>query len=314
MSTLVKKVAVVGGSGLTGAEITRALIRSGFEVSVLSRASSDAKVPDGARGIKTDYSHDSLVAAFKGQDAVVSAITTFFVGQQLTIIDAAIEAGVRRFIPSEYGVDTSDPAVAEIAPPAGTKNEIVAYLKSKQDTGVSWSAIIVGAFFDAILDVPGALGLNLAENTMTIFDGGDIEFEATNVAQIGRAVAAVLSAEHFDSTANQYIYVNSFTLTQNQMLKALQDLTGNKFQVNHAKKGDLRKSSQEKIESDPDKGDVWARGSYEGIILIMLNEGGFCEYSKKGGLWNKKLGLPEGNVEATIKAVLSKKGLLAGGE
>ncbi|KIW19876.1 hypothetical protein PV08_00451 [Exophiala spinifera] len=313
MSTPIKKVVVVGGSGLTGGEITRALLRSGFEVSVLSRASSNAQVPDGARGIKTDYSHDSLVAAFRGQDAVVSAITTLFVGQQLTIIDAAIEAGVRRFIPSEYGVDTSDPAVAEIAPPAGTKTEIVAYLKSKQDTGMSWSAIIVGAFFDAIFDVPGVLGLNLAEKTMTIFDGGDVEFEATNLDQIGRAVAAVLSAEHLDATANQYVYLNSFTLTQNQMLKTLQDLTGNKIQVQYAKKEDFRKSSQEKIKSDPDKGDVWVRGSYEGIVLIMLNEGGFCEYSKKGLLWNKKLGLPEGNVDETIKAVLSKKGLLAGG-
>ncbi|KAJ9636004.1 hypothetical protein H2204_005501 [Knufia peltigerae] len=307
MSTPVKRVAVVGGSGLTGGEITRALLQSGFEVTVLSRASSsNSKIPDGARSVKTDYSRESLAAAFQGQDAVVSAITTFFVGQQFTIIDAAIEAGVRRFIPSEYGVDTSDPAIAEIAPPAGTKNEIVAYLQSKQAT-ISWSAIIVGAFFDAILEVPGALGLNLAENTMTIFDGGDVEFEATNVDQIGRAVAAVLSPEHFDSTANQYVYVNSFTLTQNQMLHILQDLTGNKLEVKHAKKADMRKDSQEKIKSDPDKGDVWARGSFEGIILIMLNEGGFCEYSNKGRLWNKRLGLPEGNVEATIKAVLSKK-------
>ncbi len=310
MSSPIEKVAVVGGSGLTGAEIVRSLLRCGFKVSVLSRASSNATAPDGAEIIKTDYSHESLVAALKGHDAVVSAITTFLVGQQLPIIDAAIEAGIRRFIPSEYGVDTSDPIIGEIAPPAGTKNEVVAYLKSKQNTGMSWTALIVGAFFDAVFDLPGTLGVNIPERAITIFDGGDIPFEATNVVQIGRAVAAILSAGHLDETANQYVYINSFTVTQNQMLEIFQGLSGDKFQIKHAKKADARSAAQEKMRSDPEKGGVWIQAVIEGIILIMLNEGGFCEYSKTKGLWNKKLGLPDGNVAETIKDVLSKRGLL----
>ncbi|KAI1628043.1 hypothetical protein EDD37DRAFT_624079 [Exophiala viscosa] len=309
-SSPIEKVTVVGGSGLTGAEIVRHLLRANFDVSVLSRASSNAQIPNGAKVIKTDYTHDSLVAALKGQDAVVSAMATFHLEQQFPIIDAAAEAGVRRFIPSEYGVDTSDPSVTNLVPLTGLKRDAVERLKAKESTGMSWTGLIVGAFFDSILDMPGILGVNMAEKTLTVFDGGDITFEATNLAQIGRAVTAVLSAEHVEETANQYIYINSFTISQNQMLKTFQNLTGNAFQVTHAKKQEAQTVADEKIRGGPSDEEAWRRGNYEAIVLLMLNNGGFCEFSKTKGLWNDRLGLPLEDAEETIRSYLASKGLV----
>ncbi|KIX02351.1 uncharacterized protein Z518_08292 [Rhinocladiella mackenziei CBS 650.93] len=307
MSTkAIKKVAVVGGSGATGPPVVQALLQAQFEVSVLSRESSTATFPEGVKVIKTNYSHNSLVAALKGQEAVVSTISTFSLAPQIAIIDAAIEAGVRRFLPSEFGVDTSSRALGEGGlPPALTKTETVAYLKSKESTGMTWTAVIVGAFFDWSFAKPITLGWNLPENTATIFDGGDIEFEATNLAQIGRAVAAILSAQHMDKTANQYVYINSFTTTQNEMLKIFEKLGGKKYQVKHVKADDFNKSALEKMQSDPDQGKVWTQGVLEAIVLIMMNYRGFCQYSKTKGLWNKRLGLPEENPEDTIREVLA---------
>jgi len=147
------------------------------------------------------------------------------------------------------------------------------------------------------------LGFNVPDKSVTIFDGGDIEFEATNLAQIGRAAVAIL--EHPEETANQYVYVNSFTTTQNKTLKALEDLGGQKFQVKHATMEEYSKIAQDKMKSDPGMGSVYIEGGIGAIILIMINHHGLCEYSKNKGLWNKRLGLPEETVEDTVKAVLA---------
>ncbi|OCT51033.1 nmrA-like family protein [Cladophialophora carrionii] len=300
-----KKIVVVGGSGAAGAPIVRALVEAmKFEVSVPSRAGSQSTFPEGVNVIKTDYTHDKLVAALKGQDVVISTITTFSVDQQQLLIDASVEARVRRFLPSEFGVDTSDPSIGKLVPPTGVKNETVAYLKTKESSGLSWTAVIVGAFFDWVFDQPGVLGWNLPEKCVTIFDGGDVEFEATNLAQIGRSVVAIL--ERPEETANQYVYVNSFTTTQNKMLKAFEELSGEQFKVTHANTEDYSNAAQEKIRSDPGKGAMFVQGGYEAIILIMLNHRGYCEYSKTKGLWNKRLGLPEEKLEDTVRAVLAK--------
>ena len=64
----------------------------------------------------SDYSTASLIKAFKGLDAVISAIATFSTQEQIKIVDAAIEAGVRRFIPSEYGIDLSTPEAIAALP------------------------------------------------------------------------------------------------------------------------------------------------------------------------------------------------------
>ncbi|KAJ1550942.1 hypothetical protein HK405_015531, partial [Cladochytrium tenue] len=48
---------------------------------------------------------DGLVAAFSGIDALVCPVSGFAVGAQLKYIEAAEAAGVKRFIPSEFGMD-----------------------------------------------------------------------------------------------------------------------------------------------------------------------------------------------------------------
>ena len=51
--------------------------------------------------VSDDYPYDKLVEAFRGQDAVVNCITGTEVEEQFKFIDAAVEAGVKRYVPSE---------------------------------------------------------------------------------------------------------------------------------------------------------------------------------------------------------------------
>lgn len=127
--------------------VISSLLEHGFTVSVLVRASSTSQPPPEVNLFRTDYSRASLVSAFKGQDAVVNTITMPDFEEQKNIIDAAVEAGVKRFIPAEFGIDTSKEKAVEIMTFLRMKPQIIQYLRSIQDK-ISWTAIITGFFFD----------------------------------------------------------------------------------------------------------------------------------------------------------------------
>jgi hypothetical protein len=68
----------------------------------------------------------------------VSTIATASAGTQNKIIDAAVKAGVKRFVPSEFGSDTLNSKAKEILPQdfAGKKGA-VDYLKTKEKDGLT---------------------------------------------------------------------------------------------------------------------------------------------------------------------------------
>lgn len=88
------------------------------------------------------------MTAFRGQDAVVLTIPVSDTQKNKALVDASIKAGVKRFIPSEFGSDTSSDEAVEKVPFMYPKREISKYLQSKEDSGLTWTAIITGAFFD----------------------------------------------------------------------------------------------------------------------------------------------------------------------
>jgi uncharacterized protein YbjT (DUF2867 family) len=117
-------------------------------VTVLSREDSKSTFPSEVKVVKTDYSAGSLANAFKGQDAVVSIVGNAGFAGQTAIIDAAVAAGVKRFIPSEFGSDTANDKVRAIVPIFNGKKQVVDYLKTKESGDFSWTALITGPFLD----------------------------------------------------------------------------------------------------------------------------------------------------------------------
>ena len=101
---------------------------------------------------KSDYSEDSLLEIFKGQDAVVSAIAGAAIGDQKKIIDIAEKAGVKRFLPSEYGCNTQNQETLKMVPVLKGKFDVVQYLKEKANSNenFSWTAVITGPFLDMV--------------------------------------------------------------------------------------------------------------------------------------------------------------------
>lgn len=116
----------------------------------MTRKGSSSTFPSEVKvhNIDDTYPYDQLLAAFKGQDAVISLLPPINIDLINSIADAAAEAGVKRFIPSEFGSDDAEPKTLELVPMFGAKAAMTGHVKTKESSGMSWTAVINGAFFD----------------------------------------------------------------------------------------------------------------------------------------------------------------------
>lgn len=119
-----------------------------FKVTVLTRPTSTVTLPADVSVVKASYTEDELAKAFYGQDAIVSAVGAMGFADQKIFIDAAIKAGVKRFIPSEYSTNTLSDAVRELVPVFEPKKTILDYLKQNEETGLTWTGLAVGPLLD----------------------------------------------------------------------------------------------------------------------------------------------------------------------
>ena len=136
-------------SGSVGCIVLRGLLANPqFTVTVVSRTESQATFPAGVAVHKSDFSADDLHKAFAGQDVVVSTLGAGGFGEQKNLVDAAVQAGVRRFIPSEFSVSSQDDAVLHLLPLFAQKKELIEYLRTKESDTFSWTAIATSLLLD----------------------------------------------------------------------------------------------------------------------------------------------------------------------
>ncbi|GME30392.1 NmrA-like protein [Neofusicoccum parvum] len=299
MASPIKNVVLIGAGGNLGPSILKEFLASSLNVTVLSRPESKSTFSSEVKVVKSDYSSDSLKSAFAGQDAVVSIVGTPGFAAQQVIIDAAIAAGVKRFIPSEFGSNTSSADVVSLVPFLGGKAKVVEYLKTKESS-ISWSGLITGPFFDWGLKV-GFLGFNLAEKKATLWDGGEAEFAVSNLSTIGKALVALLSSgTAFDKSKNEYVYIASHVVNQKQVLASLEKATGSKWTVAGDVDVDARvKETNEKL----------AKGDFSSATDLILA----ATFGKKKQLgtfpkyWNDELGLPKEDLDERVKETVDGK-------
>lgn len=152
MTSVIKNVLIIGAGGHLGPAILSAFLTDArFNISVLSRNSSTSTFPNHVKvhRINDDYPEAELLGAFQGQDTIISTIATVGVALQKKFIDAAIKAGVKCFVPSEFGGDTLNKSSVTMIPQYfKAKLETVEYLKAKEKEGLTWTAFITGPFFD----------------------------------------------------------------------------------------------------------------------------------------------------------------------
>ncbi|KAL2062759.1 hypothetical protein VTL71DRAFT_5831 [Oculimacula yallundae] len=294
----IKNVAVLGAGGALGAPLLKVIIDSGkFNVTVITRPASKSTFPSSVKVIKADYeSLDSLTSALKDQDAVVSAVGTDGLLGQSLLVDAAITAGVKRILPSEFGSDLSN-AKAAALPVFGYKVATRKHLEEKVAAGakITYTYVVNSGFLDWGLDEGFLLDWKSAEPKL--YNGGEYEFSATSLASVGQAVVGVLS--HLEETQNRTVYVQDITVSQKKLLEIARKVAPEK------------KWSPVKVNLDDQE--KWANGKlaegdysdgvmYTYLNVVMFQDGYGARFEK---LDNELLGVT-GKTEADVEEIFTK--------
>jgi hypothetical protein len=289
---------------------------SQFNITVLSRKESSAVFPESVKVWKTDYSKSDLEAAFNGQHVVISALGALGFAEQQKLVDAAVQSGVKRFLPSEFSCNSQDEAVVELLPVFQQKADIIQYLKSKETSGLTWTGVVSSLLFDwvshrltfmlqTLISVQqglenGFLGYNTTSRTATIWDDGNKKFTFTNQGHLSKAIVSVL--QHPNETMNQILYIASVETSQNGILNALENVTGCKWST-------IQTTTDEQVTEARMK---LSKGDFDGALTLVRATsygklpGLKSNYAKEFKLANDILGLEWANVEDTVRMVVLK--------
>ncbi|KAH8817653.1 hypothetical protein DL96DRAFT_392987 [Flagelloscypha sp. PMI_526] len=289
----ITSVIVVGAGGNLGPTIIDALLASKkFTVSAFVRPESKATFPPEVNVMKADYTQPSLEAALQGQDVVVSTIGIGGFPIQKAIVDAAVATGVKRFFPSDFGIDITAETIA-FFPTTKEKQDVTDYLISREDV-ISWTTIKTSAFFDWGLKV-GLTGFDLANHKADLLDGGEAKFHTTNLSTIAGAIVAILSVpQSYEKTKNQVISIPNHEVSQRDILTALERLTGEKWQVTDIDSDTLIQNAKG-TPAEP----------FAMIRAVLFGKVGLGRLSGKP--WNSELGLPQQSLEEDLKLILDGK-------
>ncbi|TRX91838.1 hypothetical protein FHL15_007157 [Xylaria flabelliformis] len=294
----IKKVAVAGGTGNLGPAVLQQLLEAGFDVTVLTRKQSSHSFPSSAKVAEVDYeSLESLTNALQGHDAVVSTLGGPALAGQLKLVEAAAKAGIKRFIPSEFGSNTMHPKTAELPAFKGKIAVQTALKKEGQTSDLTYTVVLTGPFFDWGLKV--GLVADVKGKSIKLWDGGDRVFSTTSLATIGRAVAGVL--KHPEETKNRAVYVQDTALSLKQLLEIAKRATGSSdWKVENASIDDVVNKGWEELKKPQPNP---ANFVINFITLAIWGEGYGAKFDK---LDNELLGikeLSEEDIEKLIREV-----------
>lgn len=226
-----KRILVAGGTGDLGNRIIKALLKRNADVIAVVRQNSDnAKVEElekmGAIVIRVDMSDiTELTAALKDVSCVVSALAGLhdaIVDGQSALLEAAIAAGVPRFIPSDFSSDFTK------LPEGENRNfDLRKEFHIKLDGApISSTSIMNGAFADILAyNTPF---YNLKENSVAYW-GDDPDFRVDFTTKDD--TAAYTAAAALDPNTPKVLRIASFQISANELAAMATEIKKTEFKL-----------------------------------------------------------------------------------
>lgn len=211
-------VAVIGATGQVGTPLTRGLLSLGHDVTIITRkVHQDAKLmafeQQGARISVCADMHDveSMASLLQGVDTFVASVpgSKSIIEQSEPIwLKAALKAGVKRFVPSEFGCHTQALEMGD--------GEVFDNKKRFHDllmsSGIGWTLFYNGGIFDYFLP-------NLRFfRKITTFGDLELPIYTHDIEDIGYLAAMAVTDER---TLNKCVQADFNALSQHEMLAQL---------------------------------------------------------------------------------------------
>ncbi|RVX74157.1 hypothetical protein B0A52_01989 [Exophiala mesophila] len=224
------RVAVVGINGTLGAPVIKSLIRTSFDLTLLTRDKNktqqfvESTFPSSERLhiTEVDYtSNSSLVSALTGQHSVIILISRTVADPHIKVIDAAIEAGVEQIIPSCFGLDTRIPSI-RANPALEQKLRMEDHvLHRAEDKSKKWSYAMIHTAVFLEWSLTAGVFINTqgdGDAPTMVFDDGDSKIGLSSFNDIGTAIVNVIRKRHSPEVRDKVLLMSSVHTTQNDLL------------------------------------------------------------------------------------------------
>lgn len=303
MSTPIVNVALIGATGHLGAAILDALVAEGtFDVTLLQRASSRSRPAHADKTrvltVADDLPEDELAARLRGQDALVVCYRARDAAEQIKIGGAAAAAGVRRLVPADFGsCDSGGSRERELVRLFDRKVQIRESLQAlaARHEGFSWTSLVNGHFFDWGLR-EDFLHFDLAARRADIIDDGDRRSSQATLAQIAQATVRILQRP--EETRNRMLFIQSFCVSQNEVLRSLEKaMGGDKWEVQRFDSEDFIREKK----ALADKGDLDA---IEDLVFVLGAING--NWEEKPDFAMDLLGLENEDLDDVVQRVVDE--------
>lgn len=225
-----KIIVVAGATGNLGQRITRALLDRGAEVRVIVRATSDVATIKKlqAPGVKVYTIHqwnvEEISKACMGASCVVSALSGLqevILEAQKVLLDAAVAAGVPRFIPSDYSLDFTKFSPGENRN-LDWRREFHLHLDK---ASIQATTIFNGAFADLLTN---EMPLILFKQKLVLYWGSAnhrMGFTTINDTAIFTANAAL------DTSTPRFLTIAGDQISAGEIQAVVSEVTGKKFRL-----------------------------------------------------------------------------------
>jgi len=230
-----KNFAVVG-AGATGSYLVRQFLKDKAtgtvnQVVILTRQGSKTTIDGDVKVIPVDYSNkESIKDALTSIDVVISTVPPTALDVQLGIAEAAKEAGVKLFVPSEFG-GVTEGATEGVK---GSKARVQDQLKA---VGIPYTLFYTGAYADFIW-VP-RFNLDVTSGKVTVGGDGNKPISFTARLDIARYISYILTQLPTERLENGSFAMAGDTKSFNEIFKAYEAKTGKKLEVTYIPLSDL---------------------------------------------------------------------------
>ncbi|KAL7122714.1 hypothetical protein ACP275_01G060800 [Erythranthe tilingii] len=236
------RVLIVGGTGYIGKRLVKASLAEGHRTFILRRPEIGLDIDklqvllefkrQGAELIEGSFSdHRSLVEAVKKVDVVICAISGVHFRShnlllQLKLVDAIKEAGnVKRFLPSEFGVDPAQMEHA-LAPGRVTFDEKMTVRKAIEEAKIPHTYISANCFAGYFVGNLSQMETLLPpKHKLSIYGDGNVK-----VVFMDEEDVATYTIKSIDDprTLNKTVYLRppENILSQNELVGKWENLTG----------------------------------------------------------------------------------------
>ena len=221
---------LAGASGNLGGRIARAILERGANLKAIVRRSSDPdKVEElrkrGAAITEVDFNNVvELTEACKGGSCVISALSGLrdvIVETQMLLLDAAVTAGMARFIPSDYSIDFTR------LPPGTNRNlDLRREFHERLDKApIAATSILNGMFTDLLTGQAPVILFKLKR--VVYWGDADQLLDFTTMDDTAEFTAAAA----LDSSTPRFLRIAGDQISARGLADIASEVTGEKFRL-----------------------------------------------------------------------------------